>query len=350
MKQCSKCNGQMSLFAPMPQIEMHMCRDCKGIWFPKGMLELYLKSSLPFKPATKLSETNFKCRACKGGTLMTTHVQSTVQLVVDVCSQCEGIFLDANELKIAKNIAIEKPATVENKYSKPISTHSTKPAHGALFNNNQRTDKISAIDLGLLAYSNFFVKQRKEWTEIVVNLETRNRYDIFDPNGIAIGSAEEHAHGTLGFFKRLILGSHRPFAATIRDMDGGPQLEINRPFFFFLSDMYVTTSTGVLVGSIHRRFAFLHTVYSLKDGRGREFATIKRPLWRLWLFEIKDQNENNVGKINKKWGGALRELFSSADSFEVAITNANFNDFQRALILAASIAIDFDHFENQSKN
>jgi hypothetical protein len=43
-------------------------------------------------------------------------------------------------------------------------------------------------------------------------------------------------------------------------------------------------------------------------------------------------------------------MFSSADSFEVSIKNVNFSDFQRALVLAASIAIDFDHFEKQSKN
>ena len=350
MQQCSKCSGAMSLFAPIPKIQMYMCRDCKGIWFPKGMLDLYLQAKIPLKPTTKLVDTHTTCKACNKGKLLATHVESSVQLVVDTCSHCEGIFLDANELKIAKNIANEKPNTTSNQYQKPLPTHSSKPAHTALFAAKHGNDRISAIDLGLLAYSNFFVKQRKEWTEIIVNLETKNRYDIFDPNGVAIGSAEEHSQGALGLFKRMFLGTHRPFLATISDAAGSPQLEIQRPFFFLLSDMFVHTNTGAQVGSIHRRFHLLQATYSLKDNRGREFATIKRPFWRFWLFDIKDLEGKTIGQINKRWGGVLREMFSSADSFEVNIKNTNFSDFQRALMLAASIAIDFDHFEKQSKN
>ena len=263
MQQCSKCNGTMSLFTPVPNIEMFMCRDCKGIWFPTGMLELYLKAKLPLKPTTKLLDTQKPCHACKKGTLLATHIESTVQLVIDTCSHCQGIFLDANELKLAKNIAAEKPKPSNNQYSKPLTTHSSKPAHTALFDTKQGSGRISAIDLGLLAYSHFFVKQRKEWTEIVVDLETRNRYDIFDPNGIAIGSAEELSQGALGFFKRMFLGTHRPFSATINDAAGNPQLQILRPFFFFLSEMFVQTNLGAQVGSIHRRFNILQATYSL---------------------------------------------------------------------------------------
>ncbi len=37
------------------------------------------------------------------------------------------------------------------------------------------------------ASQELFVQQRKEWTEIVIDFETRNRYAVMDTSGTSIG-------------------------------------------------------------------------------------------------------------------------------------------------------------------
>lgn len=60
------------------------------------------------------------------------------------------------------------------------------------------------------------------------------------------------------------------------------------------------------------------------------------------------EGEDGVSKaqISKKWGGALREIFTDADTYRVSFENGNWSRFQRRVIFAAAISIDFDFFEN----
>lgn len=367
MQNCSKCNGTVAPFAPTAGISMYLCRSCKGTWFPKGMLEAYLNTSQRIEITSQATNSGLRCSSCNQGTLMTTSVAESNSLKIDICNSCEGIFLDANEIReiksLAKSFAKNRPASAQRPAaavqptgpfkSAKIPLTARKPAHSGLFaveNPNFQDDRIQAINPGLLAYNHFFVKQRKEWSEIVINLETKNKYDIMDPNGLVVGHAAEHSLGAGGFFARLFLGAHRPFTATIWDHTGNPQIEIRRPFFFLFSDMFVSTTIGASIGSIHRRFHILHSVYDIKDSRGRLFARIKRPLWRLWKFSILDGLGNETGVINKRWAGILKEMFTSADTYEVNLGEMKLTDLQRAVLMAATIAIDFDHFETQSKN
>ena len=44
--------------------------------------------------------------------------------------------------------------------------------------------------------SEYFVKQQKEWTEILVNVETKNRYQVLAAQGTAVGSISEVSKGS----------------------------------------------------------------------------------------------------------------------------------------------------------
>jgi uncharacterized protein YxjI len=192
-----------------------------------------------------------------------------------------------------------------------------------------------------------FIQQRKEWIEIVVDFETFNQYRVLNSGHGEIGSVIERGGRFWTKIKRLLLRSHRPFEIDVFDSMNSPLLHLARKFFVFFSDLEVTTADGRVVGSVHRRFGLLYRKYDLQDESGRTFARIKSPLWRLWTFPVVDELGDERSSISKKWGGALKEIFTDTDTFLVDYANHPWTPQQRAIIFSAAISVDFDFFENQ---
>jgi uncharacterized protein YxjI len=191
-----------------------------------------------------------------------------------------------------------------------------------------------------------FIQQKKEWTEILIDWETKNRYAVMDGDRNVLGAVAERAGGFLDVLRRGFLRSHRGFEVDVLDPGGAPILNLSRKFFFFFSDLEVRSGDGRKLGSVHRRFGILYKKYDLKDESGTCFATIKSPLWRLWTFPVLDRTGNQRSTISKRWGGALREIFTDADTFMVDYGSGQWREGQKAVIFAAAISIDFDFFEN----
>lgn len=192
----------------------------------------------------------------------------------------------------------------------------------------------------------YFVRQKKEWTEIVVDFETRNQYEVIDATGQAVGTASEVSSGVGGFLKRNFFGSHRALDVRIHDAAGDPVMALSRAFFFFFSSLEVRAPDGDGVGRIDRRFGLLYKKYDLVDEHGRVFARVQSPLWRLWTFPVRHVNGVSRATISKRWGGALREVFADADTFRVGLDQGVWTAAERQLLFASAIAIDFDFFEN----
>ena len=54
-----------------------------------------------------------------------------------------------------------------------------------------------------------------------------------------------------------------------------------------------------------------------------------------------DANKNQIGTITKKWAGAVKELFTTADKYNVAIDPNFSTDINNKIaILASAITID----------
>jgi len=196
--------------------------------------------------------------------------------------------------------------------------------------------------------SQLVVKQIRELTEIFLGLETRNKYAIFDETGAPCGTVVERGSGVAHFLRRIFFRSHRPFDIDIFGSAGQPVLALSRPFFFFFSDIGVTRSTGEFLGSAHRRFGIINKRYDLRDAQGNTFATVRSSLFKIWTFAIRDMQDQEVSRISKKWTGVLKEVFTDADNFLVEFGTAPWSPAQRAVILATSISVDFDFFENNN--
>ncbi len=102
------------------------------------------------------------------------------------------------------------------------------------------------------------------------------------------------------------------------------------------------------IGRIVRRFA-LRARYELYDEMERLFATIVRPLTSIWTFQLADADGRPRGEIAKKWSGLGQELFTDVDKFRVMVDADDWTLEQKAVALAAAMAIDFDFFENNQR-
>lgn len=187
------------------------------------------------------------------------------------------------------------------------------------------------------------VQQRKEWGEILTGWQTRNRYDVADPNtGMAL-FAGELAGGAGGFFSRMFLKSGRPFTIEIRDASGQLVLTMYRPFTFFFSRALLSDANGMLIGSIRQRWAWFARVFTILDANGQELASLHGPFFRPWTFRVV-VGGHEIGAIRKKWSGLGKEMFTTADNFTIDLAPGT-SPLLRPLCLAATLLIDFVYFE-----
>ena len=203
-----------------------------------------------------------------------------------------------------------------------------------------------ALQEALETNGELFVRQRKEWTEILIDFETRNRYEVMDAGGATLGAVAEVATGFSALLARTFLGSHRPLDVHVLDRDGSELLRLTRRFFWLFSSLAVARADGRPVGSVERRFGLLYKKYDLLDAHGRCFARVSAPRWRIWTFPVIGEDGLSEAVIAKKWGGALREVFTDADHYRVGFSAGSWTPDQRAVVFAAAISIDFDFFEN----
>lgn len=67
-----------------------------------------------------------------------------------------------------------------------------------------------------------------------------------------------------------------------------------------------------------------------------------------WDFEMKDINGNVIASVNKNWTDFTREIFTDANQYAVRLGSKaggkNLSEEEKAIVLASSIAVDFDYF------
>jgi uncharacterized protein YxjI len=187
------------------------------------------------------------------------------------------------------------------------------------------------------------VRQRKRWTEILLSLEMRNRYDVFDETQRPVLHVREDGEGLGAFLKRFFLGPWRPFTATVTDPSGGaPALRLRRPFRFLFHRLEVSGPDGAPVGAVEKRWSWLRRIYAVEDARGAVVAELFGPILKPWTFEIRVRGQAR-GAIRKRWSGFGKELFTDADDFGVEL--ANLAPELKPLAFAATVLVDVVHFE-----
>jgi uncharacterized protein len=122
MAKCPRCEREMQLIS-IESCELDICSSCRGIWFDadelSGVMRLDLAnlSILPFyqdlegKKQTSLEQVPSFCPRCSGP-LDQRRFNQALPVIIDVCPQQHGLWLDEGELFEIKEFCERGPVQV----------------------------------------------------------------------------------------------------------------------------------------------------------------------------------------------------------------------------------------------
>lgn len=189
------------------------------------------------------------------------------------------------------------------------------------------------------------IQQTKEWGEILLGFESKNRFELKDERGEVLGYAAEEAQGVGAWFLRNIFGRCRKATIHVYDKDGAKIGRGEKPFRWYFHRMEIHDGDRK-VGAVQRKWSLLHRRFAVENAAGEEVLTIFSPLLRIWTFKVLFR-EQEVGRISKRWGGLLKEMFSDADLFGLEC-QPHVPVEVRCMLLVATFLIDFTCFENNT--
>lgn len=185
------------------------------------------------------------------------------------------------------------------------------------------------------------IQQIVEDVEVFTPFETKNKYRVLTADGEELFFAQEQ--GT-HFFLMNYLKSRRPFELDVFSSENGAQLlKVERPFRFIFQDAVIYDPKGQRLGSIEGQIKPLQHYFHILNDRKQVIYHLCGPMIRPWTFYIKSGNDT-VGKITKKWSGAIKETFTKADNFGIEFPRYASPEM-RAVLLGAVFLIDFAYFE-----
>lgn len=200
---------------------------------------------------------------------------------------------------------------------------------------------------GLLEGPGLRVQQQKEWAEILVGWETRNRYVASDANGRPVVYVGETGDG----WQSSVLRNFWPFYPVRLEcmtLGGTLALTVERPWSFLFARAEVTAWDGRPLGRIQQRWRFVGRRLDILSPAGVELATVEGPYFKPWTFQVK-QKGVEVAVIRKQWAGLAQEMFTRADNFGVEFKPGCTDPRLRQLILAATLLVDFTYFEQKGR-
>ncbi len=174
-----------------------------------------------------------------------------------------------------------------------------------------------------------------------------NDYKVYDGFGLQQGNIKQKLGVGKKLLSLIISKAMMPFKLEIINMEGEVQATISRGWTFFMSKISVNGPEGDLYGTITQKFQLLKPKFVLADENGNKIAEIKGD-WKAWNFSITDANEKSIGTISKKWNGLGKELFTSADKYNVSIDEAVVENRNKIVIVSGAITIDM--ILKESKN
>ena len=172
-------------------------------------------------------------------------------------------------------------------------------------------------------------------------VELTNQYKIRDPDGTELGYVEQEGQSTARKVLRFVtkVDQFLTHHLGVYDLSGNKLLHMTRPSKVFKSRLVVTDGTGRNVGEIVQKNVFGKIRFDLVGSQGQTLGQIKAENWRAWDFSIVDATDHEVGRIDKKFVGIARAVFTTGDNYVVDIDPGLEGDL-RLLALAAACAVD----------
>lgn len=172
-------------------------------------------------------------------------------------------------------------------------------------------------------------------------IELTNEYAILDEQGAQIGAIRQEGQSALKKLARFVSSIDQFLTHTlaIYDADGSKVVQLVRPRKIMKSRFVVTDGQEQPVGEILQENLVGKKRFGLLGPAGEPLGSFQGESWVSWDFRILDANGAEVGRVNKKWAGFGKEMFTSADNYVVEI-DPSVTGPLRLLAIAAASSID----------
>ena len=189
----------------------------------------------------------------------------------------------------------------------------------------------------MLEADKFAVKEQVKF------LKSSQSYEIFDgDSGELIGTAVETIGGLNKMLRWVVSKALMPTRFEIREKpDDALVFVIRRGAYIFRSRVEVLNADGELIGFFKSKILTIGGGFHVYDKDGNHFAEVKGNLIG-FNYQIRTPDKTvELGTVKKKWGGAARELFTSADSYMIVVhEDLHEQPIAKMLVLAAALAVD----------
>jgi uncharacterized protein YxjI len=166
-----------------------------------------------------------------------------------------------------------------------------------------------------------------------------NTYKVYNDKGEDVGTINQKLTTGQKILRLFLKKPMLPFLLEIRNGQDQLEASITRGWTFFLSKIEIKDGNGELIGIIKQKFKLFKPTFKIYDQSEQLIAEISGD-WKAWNFTIFDALNNQIGSISKKWAGAMKEIFTSADKYNVHIDTIYANPKNKIAILASAITID----------
>ncbi|MCE9534687.1 MAG: oxidoreductase [Planctomycetes bacterium] len=196
----------------------------------------------------------------------------------------------------------------------------------------------------MLERTKFLIKEH------VTYIKTTDTYDIKDPETeTLIGQAKEVPGSLVAALRWVISKNFMPTTVEIRDTSDELQFTLRRGWYLFRARIEVKDAQGELIGYFRSKIMTLGGAFEVYTKDNALFAQVRGG--KRWFFDyhLHTPEGMEIGQVTKKFGGVVKEIFTSADAFLVTV-NEKFTEQKAAkiLLLAAAIAVDMIYKEDKS--
>jgi uncharacterized protein YxjI len=170
-------------------------------------------------------------------------------------------------------------------------------------------------------------------------LKFENQYKIFNEKGEQIGSINQKLTFGQKVLRLLLNKAMLPFRLEIKDSNGTLMASISRGWTFWMSKIVISSGDDKMIGSLRQKFKLFKPTFKIFNHEETQIAEITGD-WKAWNFAINNETGASIGTITKKWAGAVKEIFTSADKYIVNVDPSYSNMMNKIIILSAAITID----------
>ena len=174
------------------------------------------------------------------------------------------------------------------------------------------------------------------------SLQLSGAYDVVDPaTGQVIGAVAETPPTWAKFLRLLVNKGFLPTAAEVTEAGGHrPCLRIEKSPGVFTHKVTVLSAEGQPIVHFKTKAFSFRSRLLLHAPDGRPLGELTGD-WKGWDFTLRTPDGQDLGKVTKKWAGLGKEMFTTADSYMIALADrVPAADGTATLLLAAGLAVD----------